>query len=704
MNSIRRLVLSLQKRIGVQRGALFVVVYACVVAFLILRLVPEVVILEVGQASPRFIGAPRVVEDRYSTTKLRQEAAHAVAEVFEQDPSVLERVMKDASDMLHFFRLTAVEDMDSKRKAEVIRAKASFDISDGAINTGLTVDEPTIEQLLTEFTLALEPVYKLGIKVDGLENARKNVVSTLQSSSLKAQHRMLMIEIARGTMRPNMRHNESATQRFKNEAVARVNPVLLQKGQKVIGMGEIATDREITLLQDLGLLRTGLDWRVISGSLLLALLVLAVPCSYLYLLSSRVFRKIGVLMLLGVIYVFTALFSLGLSTLSGYLLPIAAASILVTVLVDAKVGLITGCSLSLLAAGFVGFEARFVIVALLGAATGVFAVSHLEQRGGLVRGGIIVGVVNALGIAAFGLLFGSTGREILRDVLFGFGGGVLSSILAIGSLPFLENTFGVTSTIKLAELANPHQELLKRLLVEAPGTYHHSIIVANLAEAAAEQVGADALRARVGAYYHDVGKIERPYFFIENQTMMENPHNDYPPHLSSLIITSHVKDGVKLAREYNVPEVIIDILREHHGTSLVQYFFNKAQELGSDVREEDFVYEGPRPRTRESAIVMLADIVEAAVRSITSPTPAKIEQKVRDLIKEKLYTGQLDESDLTLRDLDKIGTAFVRHLSGIFHHRIEYPEQRGGKPKHASVMEQRAGQAHPSSEHRRTPS
>lgn len=691
MTYLRIMMRKLCKRTWIRHGVLFLVVYALISSILILKLVPEAVVLEIGQASPKYIGAPRMVEDRFTTTVLKTEASNAVAEVYEQDPTTLGQVLKEAREIFAVFRVAAADvELNEQLRIEFVRKEIRYELSDVVVRTGLTIDEPLEEQMVGELTLALEPVYRLGIKLDGLDNARKTVSSTLSTSSLKAQYRVLLTDIARSAMRANMRLNEASTQKLKQEAASRVQPVIVQKGQKIIGLGEIATEREIHVLQDLGLLRTSIDWKIVSGSLLYALLVLLLPTLYIFFVGEKLQKDSRSIVITGVIFMLGAVLTYGASLLSGYLIPVAAVSILLTVLIEPKLALVAGFSLAMLSAGLVGFEVRFVVVALLGTAASVYAVSQNEHRGSLVRGGIIVGAVNALAILAFTLLFGGSGSDFLRDALLGFGGGVISSVFAIGSLPFLENTFGVTSTIKLSELANPHQELLKRLLVEAPGTYHHSIIVANLAEAAAEQVGADALRARVGAYYHDVGKIERPYFFIENQTMMENPHNDYPPHLSSLIITSHAKDGVKLAKEYKVPETIIDIIREHHGTSLVQYFYSKAQEINPDAREEDFVYEGPRPRTRESAIVMLADIVEAAVRSINSPTPAKIEKKVRDLIREKLFTGQLDESDLTLRDLDIIGTAFVRHLSGIFHHRIEYPE-RGGKLNHAGVMEQRPG-------------
>jgi putative nucleotidyltransferase with HDIG domain len=254
--------------------------------------------------------------------------------------------------------------------------------------------------------------------------------------------------------------------------------------------------------------------------------------------------------------------------------------------------------------------------------------------------------------------------------------------LSMGLLPFFEGMFGIMTPVKLIELSNPNQPLLKRLLTDAPGTYHHSVIVGNLAEAAAEAVGGNSLLARVGAYYHDVGKIKRPYFFIENQMGQENPHDKTSPTLSSLIITSHVRDGVELAREYGLPERIIQFVREHHGTTLVGYFYTRATEgqTSETVLEEDFRYEGPRPASKETAIVMLADSIEAAVRSLTKPTPARIEAMVKKIMGDRLNDHQLDRCDLTLRDLDTVAGIFASVLSGLFHPRVEYPEDQTEEP------------------------
>ncbi|MER3461456.1 MAG: phosphohydrolase, partial [candidate division GAL15 bacterium] len=241
-------------------------------------------------------------------------------------------------------------------------------------------------------------------------------------------------------------------------------------------------------------------------------------------------------------------------------------------------------------------------------------------------------------------------------------------------LPYLEDLFDVVTPIKLLELSNPGHPLLRRLQLEAPGTYHHTLMVANLAEAAAVAVGADPLLARVGAYYHDVGKLRRPGFFVENQVGGNNPHDRISPSLSALTLAAHVRDGLELARQYRLPRVVVDFIAQHHGTSLMAYFYHRALEQQGPVDPEAFRYEGPKPRSREAAIVMLADGVEAAARSVQNPTPDRIRELVRRIVRERLEDGQLDRCDLTFRDLESITQAFARLLVSMFHPRLEYPE------------------------------
>jgi hypothetical protein len=271
------------------------------------------------------------------------------------------------------------------------------------------------------------------------------------------------------------------------------------------------------------------------------------------------------------------------------------------------------------------------------------------------------------------------------EALFGLLGGLLAAVVVSAVLPLLESIFKFTTDIKLLELASLNHPLLRQLVVHAPGTYHHSMLVGTLAETGAEAIAANALLARVASYYHDIGKMLTPEYFVENQMGRENKHDRLSPSMSALIITAHVKDGIKLAKEYKLPQRIIDIIPQHHGTNLITYFYNKAKELEDptvqQVQEADYRYPGPKPQTREAAIVMLADKVEASSRVLSEPTPQRIKSLVQRVVNSVFMDGQLDECDLTLRDLQKINDAFVRTLIAIYHHRIEYPTVESAEMK-----------------------
>jgi putative nucleotidyltransferase with HDIG domain len=331
-------------------------------------------------------------------------------------------------------------------------------------------------------------------------------------------------------------------------------------------------------------------------------------------------------------------------------------------------------------AGFVvacvtNFSIEGVLIYLAGSFAGIFLTYNVHQRNNFFVSGSLIGLFNGALIFSIGLVNNTTIINNLLNSGIGILGGILSSILAIGILPVFEQLFDIITPMKLLELSNPNQPLLKKMLFEAPGTYHHSVLVGNLAEAAANEIGANAVLTRTGAYYHDIGKMKRPYFFKENQITNDNPHDKITPKLSTLIITSHVKDGLELAKEHKLPGAIKDIIIQHHGTTLVKYFYVMAMNNETEsVEESSYRYEGPKPDTKESALVMLADSIEAAVRSINMPTTADIEKMVNKIVQDKLDDGQLNDSNLTLKDIEKTKQSFLKVLEGIFHSRIEYPE------------------------------
>ncbi len=371
-----------------------------------------------------------------------------------------------------------------------------------------------------------------------------------------------------------------------------------------------------------------------------------------------------------------------------YGIGIAGGAMLVRIILNSETALVFAVVASTFAA-WVMNTSFFGLYFFIGGVVGAHSVSYCEDRAVLLKAGAKVGLVNVLMILCHNLMFVHTPAlpEMGFNLLFGFLGGVLAALVILGILPILEWIFGYTTNIKLLELANLNHPLLKRMILEAPGTYHHSILVSILADTAAREVNANPLMARVSAYYHDIGKIQKPAYFVENQGL-ENRHDKLEPSMSSLILTSHVKEGLELAQEYKLGSKIADIIGQHHGTSLISYFYQKAKEQENpeieQVNEAAYRYPGPKPQTKEAALVMLADEVEAASRAVPDPTPSRLQGLVQRIINKTFTEGQLDECELTLKDLHRIAKSFNLVLSGSYHHRVEYPISAGkenGKKK-----------------------
>ncbi len=452
-----------------------------------------------------------------------------------------------------------------------------------------------------------------------------------------------------------------------------------------------------------------IDWsqpfapRRVAGSLLLAGLLNALFALYLIGYRRVILRRRSRLALVCLL----AMIVLGCAALAAspqtdwppYLIPITAATIVLAVVFDRRFAL-EASGMLLLYIGIIllsqgeasGREiVRTMCVLAAGGLTAVLTTGRIRTRSRIIQIGTLIGVVQFMAISGFFLLWPESrpgdSLVLLEHLLLGLGHGILVGFVVSGSLPLLEYLFGISTDISLLELSNiTQQTVLRRLLLTAPGTYNHSFIVGMLSEEAAETIGANPLLARVGGYYHDIGKMMKPEYFGENEVLPGAHHKPLSPTMSTLIIKSHVKDGSELARHYDLPRPIVDIIEQHHGTTLVEFFYDKAQKRareGERVEESSFRYEGPRPRSREAGIVMLADSVEAATRSLSDPTSARIDSTIRGISARKLSDGQLDECGLSLKDVRQIEDSFIRVLAGIFHKRPRYPEivrKPGGIP------------------------
>lgn len=414
----------------------------------------------------------------------------------------------------------------------------------------------------------------------------------------------------------------------------------------------------------------------IVGIGLLVLGTLFALAIYLYKYQKEVLTSSRLVLLLGLILV-TLVFAARIITpfFPGYLIPVAGIAMLVTILFDYKLAIVTVLGASIFTGIITGNHSEYIMVGALSGLLAVYTVSQVSERSELTRAGFLVSIGLAYLTFAVSLVMGHTFIETLRNAGWGLLSGISSAVLTIGTLPFLESVFHITTPLRLLELSSPNQPLLKELMINAPGTYNHSIVAGNLVEGAAEAIGANPLLARVGAYYHDIGKMKRPFFFIENQ-LNDNEHDKINPNLSCLIITAHVKEGVEIAKENKLPQEIIEIIQEHHGTTIVSYFYHRAKERieKQEISEDDFRYSGIKPRSKEAALVMLADSVEAAARTMAKPSLNRLEQLIRKITQSKLHDGQLDESELTLADLEKIVRAFTQVLASVYHYRIEYPK------------------------------
>ncbi|MHB1952742.1 MAG: HD family phosphohydrolase [Sulfobacillus sp.] len=669
----------------VRQIAIAAVIWVFLTAIFTTTLFAQRIDVAVGDLAPRNVVAPYGVIDWGATAKARQQAAASVPEVYATNNSILQTQKQK---VLHDFSLLLVLAQDSAAPMPLREAAAAraipIALPDAVWGEVLSLPTATLAQLQQDSTVILASVMgnDNGVRDNavGVDEAKGFVAQLVLQEEADPGLRLFLTDLSQSLITPNSFPNQADTTAQRQVAMARVPVVKILKGEQVLQAGQVVTATDVNVLRELGLLDQGFNPGPIIGSALFSAVIVALVAGYLWFLRRRQAESQSVALITGVILVVAVLAAdtmAGFSALNYLIVPTAA--IMVSTLVDTGLGLVVTGLLSLSIATLIGADLNVALVSFFGGIAGVFGVSRLSQRYDIIRAGVMVGIANMVTLLGLDVMQGAglLQAPVWQQLIWAVLDGIFSAILAMGSIPLLEGPFGMITAMKLIELSNPNQPLLRKLLVEAPGTYYHSIMVGNLAEAGTEAVGGNSLLARVGAYYHDIGKSKRPYFFVDNQFGAENPHDKLAPSLSALIISSHVRDGIDLAREYRVPEAIVNFIREHHGTTLISFFYRKAVEAdtGDGVLEADFRYDGPKPQSKETAIVMLADASEATTRTLKHPTAAAIEQVVRKIIKDRLADGQLDESNLTLKELDVVARTFTRVLTGAFHQRIEYPEQ-----------------------------
>ncbi|MCA9777246.1 MAG: HDIG domain-containing protein [Candidatus Eremiobacteraeota bacterium] len=693
---------ALEKRGGISPLALtlhVLVVFICFVGILLINYWPDQIDLREGEVSPRAIMADKRVEilNEQATEDARRRAAAIVPEryTFNSDAINLGST-KIEETFVAVDKAASAKKPDKPLDAKVVKElklKLPLNLSEESLRTLL---ELGADERFSLQNGALHIFYKL--MDDSITEARLDEVRAQTDKLVEEQMaasaddtRQALVQLINDAVQVNQIPSFEKTQKAKREAMAAVQPVMtiIPKGAAVVREGEMVTGDQIKILEELGLYKPRLDANRILGVCLMVMLCLGVLYGYLFRYRQDFTSNPRYLYVLGVIMVAVAAICRLLMEYSGFLTPVAIASVLVTTLMDRRLGLlVTGVQALLI--GVMAGSLAVCGVGFLTGAVGVLALSRVDSRNQMIRATLLVGFSNFVAVVAFQLVDGANVQDVMEAAGFGLLNGLLSGWVAVGSLPMFEHFSGITTHFRLLDLSNMNEPLLRRLTLEAPGTYQHSMMVANLSEQAARAVGADPLLCRVGAYYHDIGKMKRPRFFIENQMGLENPHDKLAPSLSTRIIHSHVKDGVEMAKEEGLPDVLIDFIQQHHGTSLVGYFYHQACARSSEpVFEEDFRYPGPRPQTKETAILMLCDGLEAAARTLSQPTPEKLSELVEKMVKHNMDDGQLNESGLSLKDIQIIKQTLSKALQNIYHARIEYPD---AGPERKKVTQLRSSQ------------
>lgn len=559
-----------------------------------------------------------------------------------------------------------------------------------------------------------ERIDDLSTIVDVREAAERISIDAAQRLRDRPPHLLdLTVYLARELVEPNLRFDATATEGLRDRATEGAEPVVhtFLRGQIIVREGEVVSAevlRAIAAMQGGGRSYSPFAHFAAMTALLMLCLVLVERFAERYVAHFR--RRFNDLAAMNALLVLVAALAAALhgvgeglgASISAVpasawtlLLPVSSGAIILRTLLNAETAAGWSLVASLICAGIMDGNLYVAIVYVLASLAGAGGVESLRERSWMLVAGLRAGAVGlfvVLVLRVVAVASGSAAPEsavpLLAELLFALLGGVVSGVLALGLAPLFES-FGFLTEARLMELASLNHPLLREMIVKAPGTYHHSMMVGVLGEAAAEAVGANSLLVRVGAYFHDIGKMGKAQYFIENQRDGENPHDKLAPSMSALVIHSHVKDGIELGHEHKLPSSIIDLIPQHHGTSLVSYFYNKAMQQADpdrgEVRDTDYRYPGPKPLTREAGIMMLADAVEAATRSLKTHTPGALSQRVEQIVNRAIADGQLDECPMTLWDLRVVSDTFVRVLLGIYHSRIEYPAPpqpgRAGRPR-----------------------
>jgi len=675
---------SIRAALGTPRARIwiFVAVSGLLTAAALLLSPPATVAYGVGTVATSAVKAPRSVAfvSESLTQAERERAAAAVPKQFTSNPAIV-ATSRDrlAQALAAIGRVRSDTALTRDQRINALSRLIEVSIAPPLGADVIDMTGAEWDAVSKELDNVLRTLYGQGIRPEQLDGVKTDTSKALPPAWTERQKRV-GAELVRQMLDANVQSDLAATAQAQQIARNAVVPVQVQvvAGEVVVREGAVVTDLDVEKLRALGLSSPGIDWRVAAGLILWALLVAGVLALFVERYASEAWyddRKVALVILTLLAITVTSRALVPGHTILVYFTPFAAAAMMLTVLVGGRTALATQIA-GALHAGIMSGQVELVAYVLVPALLGMAAVRRATTAREFAAGAVFVAFGNLGVILAFRLVGQTTdalgiAQLSIAAVVSGAGAG----LLAFAAMAILGHIFRITTVFELRELADPNHPLLRQLLLRTPGTYHHSLLVANLAERAAEMIGADSLVARVGAYYHDIGKMRNPTAFIENQTG-SNPHDELDPLVSAGIVAAHVRDGLVLADRNHLPAMIREMIPGHHGTSVVKYFYQLAQQRGQNPDESAFRYPGPRPRTKEAGIVMLADGTEASVRSLVEKNPDTIRTMVDKIVDERVADGQLNECDLTLRDISRTKDAFCELLLGVYHERIPYPEDR----------------------------
>ena len=645
--------------------------------------------LAVGDVAQADVSAPRTVSfiSDSQSEAARQAAADAVAPIYEPIAPLAD--IRDRQLSLYDSVTRSVHTVLIERDDGSL-AQDQVPLQLGAAVLGFTADQIATLSTITVAEWAriadagrtvLETALSAEVRDDKLAEARQQIRTNI-TNDLPQPEREMAGDMAAAQLAPNTQQSATRTAAARARARNAVAPVVVdvRQGETVVRAGDPISALTLEKLDVLGLTTPRLEVSTLAGHALVAILLAALLVGFLWRFAPTIwFRNRSLLLfVLALVGTAVALRIASDRTLWAFVVPSVATVLLTAILLDGAAGAAMALSLAVLAGVMNHDSFQPAIYTLAGGVAALVMIVRAERLNVFVRAGVAIGVTNIAVMTAFNLIDQHDLAAILQGVAAGTVNAALSVFLAVGSFAMLGHLFGIMTVFQLLELANPSSRLLRRLLMETPGTYHHSVMVGNLAERAAETIGADPLLARVAAYYHDIGKMKNPLAFIENQAGAHNIHDDLNPESSAAIIAAHVRDGIDLGYEYGLPVQIIGYIPQHHGTSVMSYFYGKAlRELAGDeeaAARDRYRYPGPKPQSREAAILMLSDGVEASVRSLEEKDEVSIRAMVNRIVDARVDDGQLDDAELTLRNISQIKEAFVEQLLGMYHSRIQYPD------------------------------